>query len=82
MSTLRNDSCLFSTMNMRASKRRYIGKARSCACTGTPGTATKPLRRGDQLQPRIDTDLRAIQHDAKLVRSFFRASHVAYIADV
>jgi transposase len=46
------------------------------------GTAKKPLRRGDQLQPRIDTDLRAIQRDAKLVRSFFRAPHVAYIADV
>ena len=46
------------------------------------GTAKKPLRRGDQLQPRIDTDLRAIQRDAKLVRSFFMAPHVAYIADV
>lgn len=46
------------------------------------GTAKKPLRAGDQLQPRIDTDLRAIQRDAKLVRSFFRAPHVAYIADV
>ena len=46
------------------------------------GTAKKPLRRGDQLQPRIDIDLRAIQRDAKLVRSSFRAPHVAYIADV
>ena len=46
------------------------------------GTAKNLLRRGDQLQPRIDTDLRVIQHDAKLVRPFFRAPHVPYIADV
>ena len=46
------------------------------------GTAKKPLRRGDQLQPRIDTDLRAIQRDVKLVPSFFKAPHVAYIANV
>jgi transposase len=46
------------------------------------GTAKKPLRSGDQLQPRIDNDLRAIQRNAKLVRSFFKAPHVAYIADV
>jgi transposase len=46
------------------------------------GTAKKPLRRGDQLQPRIDADLRAIQENPKLVRSFFKAPHVAYIGDV
>jgi hypothetical protein len=46
------------------------------------GTAKKPLCRGNQLQPRIDTDLRAIQRDAKLVRSFFKPAHIAYITDV
>jgi transposase len=45
------------------------------------GTAKKPLRKGDQLQSRIDADLQAIQRDSKLVRSFFRAPSVAYISD-
>jgi transposase len=45
------------------------------------GTAKKPLRKGDQLQSRIDADLHAIQRDPKLVRSFFRAPSVAYISD-
>src|SRR6202166_1661956 len=40
------------------------------------GTAKKPLRKGDQLQSRIDADLQAIQRDPKLVRSFFRAPSV------
>jgi transposase len=45
------------------------------------GTAKKPLRKGDQLQSRIDADLQAIQRDPRLVRSFFRAPSVAYISD-
>lgn len=45
------------------------------------GTAKKPLRKGDQLQARIEADLRAIQRDPKLVRSFFHAPSVAYISD-
>lgn len=45
------------------------------------GTAKKPLRKGDQLQSRIDADLQAIQRNPKLVRSFFRAPSVAYIRD-
>ena len=45
------------------------------------GTAKKPLRKGDQLQERIEADLRAIQRNPKLVRSFFRAPSVAYISD-
>lgn len=45
------------------------------------GTAKKPLRKGDQLQARIDADLYAIQRNPKLVRSFFRAPSVAYISD-
>ena len=45
------------------------------------GTAKKPLRKGDQLQSRIEADLQAIQRNPKLVRSFFRAPSVAYISD-
>ena len=45
------------------------------------GTAKKPLRKGDQLQARIEADLQAIQRNPKLVRSFFRAPSVAYISD-
>ena len=45
------------------------------------GTAKKPLRTGDQLQSRIDADLRTIQRNPKLVRSFFHAPSVAYITD-
>lgn len=45
------------------------------------GTAKKPLKAGEQLQPRIDADLRAIQKNPALVRSFFRAPSVAYISD-
>lgn len=45
------------------------------------GTAKKPLKAGEQLQPRIDIDLRAIQQNPKLVRSFFKAPSVAYIID-
>lgn len=45
------------------------------------GTAKKPLRKGDQMQERIDADLQAIQRNPKLVRSFFRAPSVAYISD-
>ena len=44
-------------------------------------TAKKPLRKGDQLQSRIDADLYAIQRNPKLVWSFFRAPSVAYISD-
>jgi transposase len=45
------------------------------------GTAKKPLRKGDQLQARINADLQAIQRNPKLVRSFFHAPSVAYISD-
>jgi len=45
------------------------------------GTAKQPLRKGDQMQARIDADLQAIQRNPKLVRSFFRAPSVAYISD-
>ena len=46
------------------------------------GTAKKsPLAFGELLQDRIDADLQAVQADPALVRSFFRAPSVAYIAD-
>jgi transposase len=45
------------------------------------GTAKSPLAFGELLQDRIDTDLQAVRADPALVRSFFRAPSVAYIAD-
>jgi transposase len=45
------------------------------------GTARHPLQRGENLQRRIHAELRAVKHNRSLVRSFFRAPSVAYIAD-
>ena len=45
------------------------------------GTAEKPLRSGDELQPRIDGDLRAIERNARLVRSCVTPLHAAFSAD-
>lgn len=45
------------------------------------GTAKSPLALGELLQDRIDADLQAVQADPALVKSFFRAPSVAYIAD-
>lgn len=45
------------------------------------GTARNPLQKGEQLQDRIETELLALQRNRPLVRSFFRAPSVAYIAD-
>ena len=45
----------------------------------THGLSKKPLRRGESLHERIESDLAAIQADPNLVRSFFRAPSVAYI---
>lgn len=45
------------------------------------GTAKKPLKAGEQLEPRIVADLRAIQCNPTLVKSFFKAPSVAYISD-
>jgi transposase len=45
------------------------------------GTAKSPLAFGELLQDRIDADLQAVQADPALIRSFFRAPSVAYIAD-
>lgn len=45
------------------------------------GTAGRPLRAGERLQERIDSELAAVQRDPKLVQSFFKAPSVAYIGD-
>jgi transposase len=45
------------------------------------GTARNPLQKGEQLQDRIEAELLALQRNRPLVRSFFRAPSVAYIAD-
>jgi transposase len=45
------------------------------------GTAKRPLASNEVLQERIEADLIRIQNDRALVRSFFKAPDVAYIAD-
>lgn len=45
------------------------------------GTARMPLKSGEQLQNRIHSDLLEIKRNKRLVRSFFGASSVSYIAD-
>ena len=43
--------------------------------------ARSPLRAGEKLEIRIDEQLREMQKNRPLIRSFFRASDVAYIWD-
>lgn len=45
------------------------------------GTARRPLQAGEHLDERIHAELAAVKRNPKLVRSFFRAPSVAYIAD-
>ena len=45
------------------------------------GVARNPLRAGEKLEIRIDGQLREMQNDRRLVRSFFGAPSVAYISD-
>lgn len=45
------------------------------------GVARTPLRKGEKLTDKIDSQLAAIRRTPQLVRSFFRAPSVAYIAD-
>ena len=45
------------------------------------GTARRPLQAGERLDQRIDAELAAVQRSPRLVRSFFQAPSVAYIAD-
>ena len=45
------------------------------------GVARNPLRAGEKLSIRVDQQLRAMQKNRRLVRSFFGAPSVAYISD-
>ncbi len=45
------------------------------------GVARAPLRQGEKLQEKIEAQLAAIKRIPRLVRSFFKAPSVAYIAD-
>ena len=45
------------------------------------GVARNPLRAGEKLEIRIDGQLREMQNDRRLVRSFFGTPSVAYISD-
>jgi transposase len=46
------------------------------------GVARTPLRKGEQLSDKIETQLSAIRSEPQLVRSFFKAPDVAYITDL
>jgi transposase len=45
------------------------------------GVARTPLRKGESLREKIEAQLAAIKSVPRLVRSFFQAPSVAYIAD-
>jgi len=45
------------------------------------GTARRPLQQGEKLRDKIEQQLARLQQMPRLVRSFFRAPSVAYIAD-
>lgn len=45
------------------------------------GTARRPLGQDESLQDNIEALMLAVQRNPRLVRSFFRAPYVAYIAD-
>jgi transposase len=45
------------------------------------GVARTPLRKGEKLSDKIETQLAAIKRMPQLVRSFFKAPDVAYITD-
>ena len=45
------------------------------------GVARNPLRAGEKLLIRVDRQLRDMQKNRRLVRSFFQAPCVAYVSD-
>jgi transposase len=47
----------------------------------TNGVSKKPLRENESLKKRVESDMKAIQQDKCLVRSFFCAQSVAYAKD-
>jgi len=42
------------------------------------GTSKTPLKKNESLYTRMDSDLKALKHSPRMVRSFFHASSVAY----
>jgi transposase len=47
----------------------------------TNGVSKKPLQQNESLKKRVESDLKAIQQDKPLVKSFFCAQSVAYAKD-
>jgi len=47
----------------------------------TNGVSKKPLQQNESLKERVESDLKAIKRDKKLVRSFFCAKSVVYARD-
>jgi len=47
----------------------------------TNGVSKKPLHQNESLKKRVESDLKTIQQDKRLVRSFFCAQSVAYATD-
>jgi transposase len=45
------------------------------------GVARTPLRKGEQLQEKIEAQLAALKKAPRMIRSFFKAPSVAYITD-
>lgn len=45
------------------------------------GVARSPLRKGEKLKDKIEAQLQMLANTPRLVRSFFMAPTVAYIAD-
>jgi hypothetical protein len=45
------------------------------------GVARNPLRKGEQLQEKIEAQLAALKKAPRLIRSFFKAPIVAYLTD-
>ena len=45
------------------------------------GVSKKPLKQNESMRQRVEEDLANIQHNRRLVRSFFGADSVAYAAD-
>jgi transposase len=48
----------------------------------TNGVAKKPLKQGENLERRVESDLAFIKSKPALVRSFFHAPSVAYAKDL
>jgi hypothetical protein len=45
------------------------------------GVARTPLRKGEKLKDKVETQLAALKKTPRLVRSFFMAPSVVYITD-